>query len=411
MEKTIFHIDMDAYFSSIEQLTNPFLKNKPVAVSGGPDTKSVIASCSYEAKKYGIKSGMSTYQALFLCPDLIIVPGNTEKYIETSKKIFEIIKEFKEDIEIYSIDEVFIDASEIYEIYGGKKEFAVEIKNRIKKYTGLKCSIGCGPNRVIAKICSSVSKPDGIKIVEKDEIEKFMKNLPINEIPGIGEKIYKKISDMGIEKCGDIKKVGKEFFIRIFGKNGEKIYNYACGIEEPPIQTNFPENSMGHSYTFPSDTDDFETIKKTLFNLCEKVAERMRKKKKHGNFLSLFLRFEDFSYILKRKKYKDIPGDGKTIFSISLEILSSIKVNKKIRGIGVSVGDLFFTSYQYIIKEKVKRELLFYQIDRINEKFGENTVIPAILLNTNKIKKTHSFYLWRFKQNFSDRSDLAKNYR
>lgn len=408
MGRVIFHIDMDAYFASIEQLTNPFLRGKPVAVSGGPTTKSVVASCSYEAKRYGIKSGMSTSSALLLCPNLIIVPGNPEKYIETSKRIFEIIREFKEDIEIYSIDEVFFDAGEIYEIYGGKRELALEIKNRIKKYTGLKCSVGCGPNRLIAKIASSISKPDGIKIVEENEVEKFMEDLPLNEIPGIGEKTYEKISDMGIEKCGDIKKLGKEFFVKIFGKFGERIYNYACGIEEPPIQIDFPENSIGHSYTFPFDTDNFEYIERTLFDLCEKVAERMRKKKLHGNFLFLFLRFDDFSYFSKRKKYNDIPADGKTIFHLCLEIILPLKIDKKIRGIGLSVGGLFYPSYQYLLNEKIKRENLFYKIDRINEKFGENKIIPAILLKREKIKKTHSFYFWKFKSQFQALRNLQR---
>jgi len=224
-----------------------------------------------------------------------------------------------------------------------------------------------------------------------------MRDLPVSEIPGIGEKTYKKISDMGIEKCSDVEKAGKNFFCRIFGRTGEKIYNYALGIEDPPIKTEFPENSIGHSYTFTFDTDDMETIKKILFNLCEKVAERMRKKKFHGNFISLFLRFYDFTYILKRKKFTDIPADGRTIFNLAFEIISSLNIEKKIRGIGVSVGDLFYSDYQYILKEKIKRELLFYHVDKINEKFGENTVIPAILLNTHTIKKTHSFYFWKFK--------------
>ncbi|MFN4227712.1 MAG: DNA polymerase IV [Candidatus Ratteibacteria bacterium] len=397
MERVVFHIDMDAYFASIEQLTNPFLKGKPVAVLGGPSTKSVVASCSYEAKKYGIKSGMSIHQAFFLCPNLVVVPGNPEKYIETSKKVFEIIKSFKEEIEIYSIDEVFVDVSEIYQLYESKEKLAREIKNKIEKEAELTCSIGGGPNRLIAKICSSISKPSGIKILEMEEVEEFMKNLPITEIPGIGNKIYEKLSNIGIEKCGDIKKAGKEFFLRIFGKYGEKIYNYACGIEQPEILTEVLEQSIGHSYTLPFDTDDNEIIRKTLFNLSEKVAERMRKKKKHGSFISLFLKFDDFTSILKRKKFSDIPPDGSLIFNLCLEIISCLKIEKKIRAIGVSVGGLFNSDYQYVFEERKKREVVFYYIDRINEKFGEGTVIPAILLNTEKMRKSHSFYLYTIK--------------
>ncbi|MCS7180467.1 MAG: DNA polymerase IV [bacterium] len=408
MEKVIFHIDMDAYFTSIEQLTNPFLKGKPVAVSGGPSTKSVIASCSYIAKNYGIKSGMSTYQALSLCPQLIIVSGNPEKYIETSKKIFEIIRSFKEEIEIYSIDEVFIDVTDIYEIYGKKENLAREIKDRIKKITGLTCSVGGGPNRLIAKIASSLSKPDGIKIIEAEYVESFMNNLPIEEIPGIGERIYKKLSDIGIEKCSDVKKVGQDFLTKIFGKLGMKIYNYGCGIEIPPLYIEYPEISIGHSYTFPSETDNFEIIEKTLFNLCEKVAERMRKKKKYGNFVLLFLRFEDFSSIVKRKKFNNIPPDGKIIFNLCIEIINSIIIDKKIRTIGISVGGLFYSSYPYIFNELIKRELLLDTMDRINEKFGENTIFPAILLNKQINRKTHSFYFWLFKNQKNKNFDIKK---
>lgn len=408
------HIDMDAYFASVEQATNLYLKGKPVIVCGvstisgykeknshrnqSYKTRSVVASCSYEAKRYGVKSGMNVREALFLCPDAIIVEGCAEKYLEVSREIFSIIKRFTEEVEIYSIDEVFIDISGIYNLYGGKRCLASSIKEAIKKETSLTCSAGIGPNKLIAKIASSICKPDGIKIVEKEEVENFISELPVEKIPGIGKKMKEKLAEFGIDKCRDIKKAGRDFLVEKFGTAGNIIYEKSMGRDNEEIIKNPPEpKSIGHSYTLPFDTINMEIIKMVIFKLSYKVAKRMRQKNKHGKTVSLFLRFYDFTGITKRKKLKDIPADEKFIFSLAISIFKKIKVEKRIRAIGVSIGDLFDFNYEYLFEKMGNKEILFHRIDNINYRFGENSVIPAILLLEKEveIKKVHSFILWK----------------
>ncbi|HOV22037.1 MAG TPA: DNA polymerase IV [Candidatus Ratteibacteria bacterium] len=401
MEKTIMHIDMDAYFASIEQVTNPFLKGKPIIVCGSYKTRSVVSSCSYEAKKYGIKSGMSVKQALNLCPDVIIVSGYPEKYAEVSKEIFSIIKIFTENMEIYSIDEVFLDISDIYHLYGGKKQLAFSIKKAIREKTSLPCSAGIGPNKLIAKIASCLCKPDGIKVVEKEEVEKFICDLPVDKIPGIGEKTREKLEEFGIEKCKDIRKVGKEFLVEKFGIIGEIIYKKSFGIgSQEIIKIHPPAKSIGHSYTLPFDTSNKEIINIILFKLSYKVAERMRSENKHGKVITISLRFDDFSSITKRKKFVDIPADGKVIFKIGSFILEEIKIEKRIRAIGITVGEIFDFNYDYLFKRENRREYLFHKIDDINNKFGEKTIFPAVLLleKNLEVEKTHSFVMWKFQK-------------
>ena len=390
------HIDMDAYFASVEQATNPFLKGKPVAVCGCYKNRSVVASCSYEAKKEGVKSGMSIREATILCPDIILIEGYPEKYAEVSKEIFSIIRNFTDNIEIYSIDEVFVDVSDIFHLYGGKKQLALFIKKEIKNKTSLTCSIGIGHNKLISKIASSICKPDGIKIVEGKDIENFIADLPVGKIPGIGEKTEEKLAEFGIEKCKDIRKVGKNFLIDKFGIYGEIIYEKSWGKDTDAINKSTPsQKSIGHSYTLPFDTLNPEILNVVLFNLSYKVAERMRKQNKHGKTVVLFLRFRDFTSITKRKKFSDIPADGKKIFEIASSIMKEVKKNKKIRAIGVSVGEIFEFNYDYLFEGEKERELLFHKIDAINARFGERSVFPAILLLGRKIevKKTHSLGL------------------
>lgn len=387
-KRTVIHVDMDAYFASIEQAENPFLQGKPVIVCGNPETRTVVAACSYEAKKYGVKSGMSLFEALNLCPRAVTVPVNHSKYEATSKKIFENINSIADNMEIASIDEVFIDATDIVKLYKGADNICKEIKARIKKATGLDCSCGAGPNKLIAKIASSLAKPGGIKIIEPCKVDAFMKDLPIEEVPGIGPKMSGNLHDMGISVCSEIQRIGRNFFFERFGTAGKKIYYSACGIDESPVLSRPPEpKSIGSSYTLPFDTLDAETLNRIFFNLCEQVAKRMRSENCHGNYCSVVLRFSDFSEMSRRKKFNDIPADGKKIYLLAKEVLKGVRITKDIRMAGITIGKLFWPDYNYLFPDK--RERACSIADKINVRFGENTVVTANMLAGEKKANPH----------------------
>ncbi len=383
--RTIIHVDMDAFFASVEQAENPSLMGKPVIVCGHPEARTVVAASSYEAKECGVKSGIRLIEALYICPSATVIPADFYRYAAVSKKIFTVISTVTENIEIYSIDEAFIDVTDIVSLYKGVYNICEEIKKRIKKETSLPCSCGVGPNKMIAKIASSIVKPDGIRIIEKGDVEKFMESLPVEDVPGIGPKLSSRLQDMGIILCGDIKRIGKNLFVKKFGAAGKKIYDSACGIDESRVLINPQEaKSVASFHTLPYDISDKEKINQVLFMLSEQVAKRMRDKNSHGNYCAVSLRFSDFSETTKRKKFKDIPADGQKISCLVTEILSLMEIRKRIRMVGVTVGELFHPDYNYLFPER--REILSAIRDKINARFGDNTIIPAKLLTVRKNK-------------------------
>ncbi|HOL67139.1 MAG TPA: DNA polymerase IV, partial [bacterium] len=231
MERVILHVDMDAYFASVEQQINPSLRGRPVLVCGNPLTKTVVASASYEAKRQGVRSGMSIPEALKLCPDAILVPGNPICYAETSRVVFSLLSLFTDTLEIYSIDEAFLDVSRTFPLFGGKGALGRRIKETIRKKTGLTCSVGMAPNKLLAKIAASLVKPDGLRIIEEKEVPELMSDLPVEEVPGIGPRLASLLSDWGITTCGQLQRLGENFLITRFGLRGRFLYQAACGFD------------------------------------------------------------------------------------------------------------------------------------------------------------------------------------
>ncbi len=232
MKKIIVHVDMDAFFASVEQKLNPSLKGKPVFVSGNTARDSVIAACSYEAKKYGVKSGMSVYEGLNLCPNAVIVKGNPERYIDTSRVIFSVLQCFTEKVELYSIDEGFLEIEVEDDSYENLRNLALSIKQAVYKETSLTCSAGISCNKTVAKIASDLCKPDGIMIVKEEQIQEFMEKLPVEKVPGIGSRMAEYLGLMGIEFCGQVRRIPVSLFKKKFGIRGEEIWYLCQGFGE-----------------------------------------------------------------------------------------------------------------------------------------------------------------------------------
>ncbi|MCX7698391.1 MAG: DNA polymerase IV [Candidatus Goldbacteria bacterium] len=395
-EKKILLIDMNSYFASVEQMCNPALKGKPVIVCGRGRT--VVVTASYEAREYGIKTGMTVPEARKLCPNVNIVYGNLDKYIDTSLKIHKIFLDFTDKVEVFSIDECFMDVTDVENYYGGAENIALIIKRRLKHEFGLTCSIGIGPNKVIAKLAAKMKKPDGLTVITQEKVKDFLEELSIEKMQGIGigKHIAEKLKNIGINTAVDLGNADLMMLTGFFGKLGWVYKNIGQGIDHTPVRNYYdksPIKSVGHSHTFPQDTDNIEVIKSYVLMLSEKVGERLRNYKMAGKTLCIFIRFYDFSYIMKRKTYSCYFNSGTEIFKKSIEILDKniFPLSKKVRLFGVSISSLTrITTQEYLFEDQRKNKKLIETIDEINKRYGEFTIKPLsmkIAENFGIIKK------------------------
>jgi DNA polymerase IV len=331
---------MDAFFASVEQLDHPELRGKPVAV-GGSGPRSVVAAASYEARKYGVRSAMPSVTARRLCPDLIFVRHNFERYTEVSSLVFNILKEYSDLVEPLSIDEAFIDVTDDRKKIGSATVIAKRIRSDIKQKTGLTASAGISVNKFLAKIASEINKPDGMFLIKPDEAEKFIENLSIEKFYGIGKVTALKMHNLGIHKGSDLKRWDLVSLVRNFGKVGLFYYEIARGIDERPVQPYQERKSVGTELTYEKDlTTDFEIIAE-LYKLEKELMERMEHSKCTGRTITLKIKFSDFRQITRSKTVQQYIRDFETMHREVTALRKSIKLeNPQIRLLGLSIANL-----------------------------------------------------------------------
>ena len=384
-DRTILHVDMNAFFASVEQRSNPHLSGKPILVCGNPKGRTVVATASYEARKFGIKTGMTIYEAKKLCPQVILVECDPDKYVDTATKLFNIYVDFTPQVEVFSIDEAFLDITGTERLFGLPIVIAQKIKQRIKDQLGLSCSIGIAPNKLLAKFASESKKPDGLTILTKDKVLKILENVPISELCGIGTKMTQRLNKLGIYTCGQLGRYPFGVLQRKFGIIGLYLHHMGLGEDEAPVRYYYekePVKSMGHSLTLQEDAHDKEIVKRHLLQLSEKVGRRLRRDNYQGRTISLILRYSDFETIAKQYTLKKFIDDGKSIYEIALNLLNALFIEHRgVRLVGVSVSNLICEAKQLdILPQERRRENLLYALDQINDKFGEFTITYAKLL-------------------------------
>jgi DNA polymerase-4 len=381
---------MNAFFASVEQAANPALRGRPIAVGGGIKKGSVVAACSYEAKAFGVKNGMSTWDAKKLCPNLIVVIGDMTKYIYTSKVITRMLVDYTDLVEVFSIDEAFMDISLTKDQFGGESALARDIKKRIKKRFGLTCSIGIGPNKLMAKLAGELQKPDGLVIIRREDIPEKIKDIPVKELCGVGRKIEVYLAELGIKTIGDLNRYPRGKLVKRFGiVYGEQLWQMGQGNGSTIVLPYYHETeakSMGHSYTLPKFTNDMNEVKGYLLRLSEQVGRRLRRDNYRGNVIHLSLGFGDFNYWGRQKKIEDHIDDGYQIFQVAERILYE---GRGFRFVGVSVSGLIHNLDQVCIFESdEKKKRMLKAMDEVNDRFGEFTVERAGIMNTVLQKKT-----------------------
>jgi DNA polymerase-4 len=331
---------MDAFFASVEQLDNPELKGKPVAV-GGSGERSVVAAASYEARKFGVKSAMPSVIAKRLCPELIFVKHNFTRYTEVSAAIHEIFREYTDLIEPLSIDEAFLDVTSDKKNIGSATVIAKKIRNEIKSKTGLTASAGVSVNKFLAKIASDINKPDGLFVIRPEAAEKFIEELGVEKFYGIGRVTAQKMHKLGIHTGADLKKWDRVSLVRNFGKAGVFFYDIVRGIDERPVEPDQERKSVGTELTYEKDlTTRFEVIAE-LYKLEKELMERLEHSEATGRTITLKVKFSDFRQITRSKTLQNYIREFDALHKEVSEIRKSLKLEgTRIRLLGLSISNL-----------------------------------------------------------------------
>ena len=386
MSKIILCVDMDAFFASVEQQVNPDLRGKPIAVTGA-GARTVITTSSYEAREHGVKTGMTPHEAKKLCPHIIFVIGDNRRYAEICSRLEKICERFTPDIETYSIDEIFLDITGSHHLFGGPEELARTIKKTVKEELGINCTVGIGPNILIAKLASDLAKPDGLKWIDKEMVPSVLQSLPVKKLWGIGPHTEEKLRVMGIRTCGELGAAPLSLLTKKFGILGGQLKGMGNGILDRSLEsaTRDPK-SIGHSRTFPKDIWRREEIAPQLLRLSEMVGRRARRYGYKGRKVTLTVRYADFKTFTKQTTLDTYTNDTGEIYRTALSILDGIRLLKSIRLLGVSLSS-FGNDGQLALFEKSdrrEREALLKAMDAVNDKFGEYKITWASTANQER---------------------------
>lgn len=381
MTRKIMHLDMDAFYASIEQADNPELRGKPVLVGGGE--RGVVCTASYEARKYGVHSAMPIFQARQLCPQGIFLPVRMSRYKEVSNAVMNILSGISPLMERVSIDEAFLDITGTEALYGPPRSLALKVKSDVLRATSLTCSVGVAPNKFLAKIASDFRKPDGLTVIEQQEVESFLRVLPIRKIPGVGRRTAEELRNLGIVNAADILKLPLRFWAKKFGKWGARLYDKAQGIDETPIETVSDPKSISAEDTFARDVDNMDELEKMLLSQAEEVGRDMRRHSLQGRTVVLKLKYSDFKTVTRSRTLASPFDSTQVLFNTARQLLKELKPARKVRLIGVGVSNFAAGFRQLPILpeegESRKFEHLDQALDRIQKRFGEKAVIRGRL--------------------------------
>jgi DNA polymerase-4 len=374
MARRIMHIDLDAFFVSVEQVENPQLKGKPVVVGGRPQGRGVVASASYEARAFGLHAGMPLVTASRLCPQAIFIQGSFPKYRDASQKFMAILADFSPYLEPMGLDEAYLDATGFEFIHGSTKQIALKIKQRIKDELGLTASIGIAGGKVVAKVASELAKPDGLLEVATGNERSFLAPLAIAKLPGIGKKTEQKLKSLSITTIGKLSTMSLKALKSHFGASGEVLHRFAGGIDDREVEPPAAAKSISRETTFGQDTRDHSLLKSTLRYLGERVGADLRQKGKRARCVTLKLRYADFTTITRRHTLSQTTDSDQAIFDTGVGLLNRALAGEKqaVRLIGIGVSELVEAGRQLDMLDTSaqRQESLNRAIDRIRKKYG-----------------------------------------
>jgi len=384
--RTIFHVDMDAFFVSVEELYDPSLKGKPVVVGGQRDERGVVAAASYEARKFGVHSAMPLRTAAKLCPQAVFVNGHRDRYLAYSEKVHEVLTGFSPQVEMASIDEAYLDMSGTERLHGPPLRAAHALHQKMKAETQLNCSIGIGGTRLIAKVSSAKAKPNGVLWAVPGSEAKFLAPLDVRDIPGVGEVTERNLHGLGIHKVGDLARFDEQFLQEHFGKWGLALAGKARGEDaggwfDSEVAADTDPKSISHEHTYNEDTADLTKIESTLMRLSEMVGRRLREGGFHARTVQLKLRYKDFTTITRARSLPEPTQLDTEIFGQVRELfLKNWRKGSAVRLLGVHTSGFENSGGQGDLLEGGRRERwaqALSAVDRMRDKFGESSVTLA----------------------------------
>jgi len=396
-QRTIFHVDMDAFFVSVEELFDPSLKGKAVVVGGRPNERGVVSAASYEARKFGVHSAMPLRTAARMCSHAIFVDGHPERYREYSAKVYEVLNRFSPKLEMVSIDEAYVDMTGTERLHGPPMRAAHALHAAMQATTQLNCSIGIGTSRLIAKICSDQAKPNGVLWVVPGAEIKFLAPLDVRKIPGVGKVMEKRLQEQGIHRVGDLAERDERWLEQHFGALGLALSGKARGLDagawfDSDIGEDVGPRSISHEHTFSHDTDDRQLLEATLARLCEMVCRRLREQNLHTRTLQLKLRYADFRTLTRARTLEQPSAVDSEVLAVMRELFRANWNGEAVRLLGVHAAHFEEESEQLSLGGKTTHEKWNQALsaaDRMREKFGEHAVSLATGMKARFRERTH----------------------
>ncbi len=390
---SIIHLDLDAFFASVEQRDNPAYQDKPLIVGGisgggGNLNRGVVHAASYEARKYGIRAGMSIWEARQKCPQGIFVPSRMSRYLEISQKFFQICSNYTPLVEPLGMDELFLDVSGCESLFGPIYVIGRKIKEKVYRELGLKVSVGIAENKFLAKIATNLGKPDGFYIIPSKDIKKILYPLPISALWGIGRKTEESLKKSGVYRVEQLAKMPDSIIENLLGKNGKKIKLLAQGIDESPVTPPLTVKSISKEITFPTNITEKEVLIKELLKISQMVGYTARKEGYKGRTITLKIRFHNFTTFNKSKSLENPIHLDDIIFKTVIELLDKVRLKKGgVRLLGIRLSNLTpgnkRKQLKFLRDKEDKLEKLSQSLDKIREKFGSKAVTRASLLPKN----------------------------
>ncbi len=386
----ILHIDMDAFYASVEQLDQPELRGKCIIV-GGTTHRGVVSAANYEARKYGIRSAMPIYQAKQKCPDGIFVRPRMQRYKEVSQNIMAILVNITPIVEPVSIDEAYMDITGCEKLYGNPEQIGKHIKHKIQETMNLTCSVGIAPNKFLAKIASDLDKPDGLTIIMPEMVAEFIDNLSIQKVPGVGQKTNSLLALLGVKTLGDVKKFPEKMILDRLGKYGKRLLRLAVGIDDSAVEPAGRHKSVSSEHTLMEDTRNINLLHQHLLRHAEDVAQQLRKLEVRARTITLKLKHSDFKQVTRSKTLTIPIKSSDKIFLEASQLLAKYSPTKQVRLIGVGASGLVPTAmpvqlnlFENRKKQDYNWEKVDQTMDSITDRFGKDAIRRAILRKNDK---------------------------
>ena len=377
VERKILHVDMDAFYASVEQRDDPALRGKPVAVGG--QTRGVVAAASYEARRFGIRSAMPMREALRRCPALIRIRPRMAHYQEISRQIFGIFREFTPLVEGLSLDEAFLDVGASQNLFGDEVRIAVEIKRAILDATGLTASVGVAPNKLVAKIASDLDKPDGLYVVTAENLREVLDPLPVSVIPGIGRETLARLAPSNIDTIGDLRRAPDQVLEPVFGRFTRRTRERASGIDDRPVQPVRRDKSVSAESTFDTDLTERADLQRQLLRLCERTASRLRAKALVAGTVQVKIRQGDFTTFTRQRALRPPGNSTETLYNMAMQLLDDWRVEfpeTPVRLLGVGGTELAKDAQPDLFApaNPAGGTPLDKAVDNIRERFGDDSL-------------------------------------